>query len=679
MGPPRPLQTPRIHGSGVVKSADTQKCLPRRCGPPLKMLLLSGPKVSGSGSEDVELSPWKELVDKHADLVRRTQQFDAALSAFGEAQGWRKQLSHPVPPKVLPLTPSFNDEGLAGMAEISPREVHPREVHPREGSNSRSQHQPPTGSATGSLQYSQGTEGYGVTETVTERPEEVPQGGSVSSGILRKPNTKKGNSGEVNQDTTTATGRMLALLSDDPQPAPQPALKSGPISASKMRQSTRLVIPARTSWRSSRSSGVTWRGRSFSNKALAQDSARHFCSVATFYIPPVRDGLWPWLRAICLKILEWRHVFDYIMGAVILANAVCIGAEINRSLSTVRDDAQDKLMNVLENTFLAIYVLELIIRFMAYGTVCLRSSWVMFDFVLVVAGCTTSWIIAPLAIKFQGGEKFVLLRIFRLLRLARVLRLLRRFRTLWKLVHSLLNCGGVLASTACLLSGTLYLSACAAVELITKDKRFKDGDYLQDLVEDSFGDVLISMMTLFRWVTLDSQSSIYTPIIRRQPYLVIYFLAITFTVSVALVNLVTAILVEGALANAASDKEMERMVLSQRRKELTPLIEKAFQEIDQDGSGVISKHEVLTSYAAIPEEIRKLINPEVMADLFDGLDMDGSGTVDEHEFVTGILQMAVSDVPLETQQMLRLLRLMGRRVETLEDTIEGLKRKGMIT
>eukprot|EP00438_Fugacium_kawagutii_P027996 Skav202947 [mRNA] locus=scaffold422:471720:476784:+ [translate_table: standard] len=58
----------------------------------------------------------------------------------------------------------------------------------------------------------------------------------------------------------------------------------------------------------------------------------------------------------------------------------------------------------------------------------------------------------------------------RILRLLRALRALQYFRTVWRLVHGLLNSGNAMLSTCLLIVLTLYIGACLGIEMITKDE-----------------------------------------------------------------------------------------------------------------------------------------------------------------------------------------------------------------
>merc|ERR1719443_78537 len=187
------------------------------------------------------------------------------------------------------------------------------------------------------------------------------------------------------------------------------------------------------------------------------------------------------------------------------------------------------------------------------GWSCLRSNWVVFDFVLVVLGAVSSWIIAPILAAQQDSDvevealaPLMVLRVMRLLRLARAVRLLVQFKTLWMLVRGLLSSAGTMFYTFALMMLILYVFACLGIELITKDEELYHHPEVGEIVQYYFSSVTVIMLTLVQFITMDSIGSIYTPIVHKSPYLVTYFMIFLIVVSVSLMNLVTAVIVEGA-------------------------------------------------------------------------------------------------------------------------------------
>jgi voltage-gated sodium channel len=118
----------------------------------------------------------------------------------------------------------------------------------------------------------------------------------------------------------------------------------------------------------------------------------------------------------------WRlvesPVFTGFILAVILANAVVLGLQTYEEIENRHGDT----LNLLNDIFLAIFVVELVLRMAAYGRRpqdFFRSGWNVFDFVVV-------------GFAFVPGvrESSTLLRIARLLRVVRIVRILPDLRIL---------------------------------------------------------------------------------------------------------------------------------------------------------------------------------------------------------------------------------------------------------
>ncbi|OLP94416.1 hypothetical protein AK812_SmicGene23571 [Symbiodinium microadriaticum] len=146
---------------------------------------------------------------------------------------------------------------------------------------------------------------------------------------------------------------------------------------------------------------------------------------------------------------------------------------------------------------------------------------------------------------------------------------------------------------------------------------------------------------------------------------IVYFALIMLIVSIGLMNLatglqdaqVTAVLVENALENAAVEAEAERLNLKHKIKEALPTLLETFEDLDEDGSGYISRDEIEgVPVTVLPPKLLENVSIDSMVDLFELLDVDGGGQLTQHEFVEGLLNLVLMDVPISTIQSLRLLR-----------------------
>jgi hypothetical protein len=129
----------------------------------------------------------------------------------------------------------------------------------------------------------------------------------------------------------------------------------------------------------------------------------------------------------------------------------------------------------------------------------------------------------------------MVLRVFRLFRLARALRLLVQFRTLWMLVQGLIHSCSTIFYTVVLITLILYIFSCIGVETIAIPYIDEQSDF-GDLVREYWSSVPNCMLSLVRFVTLDSIGSIYEPMIKQQNHLIMFFMPFLLIVSIALMS-----------------------------------------------------------------------------------------------------------------------------------------------
>lgn len=356
--------------------------------------------------------------------------------------------------------------------------------------------------------------------------------------------------------------------------------------------------------------------------------------------------------------------FDAFIGAVIFANALTIGAELTLR---VRDETS-VVITALEQLFLSIYIGELGIRFFCLRLQCLKDNWVKFDCVLVFTGCVTAWILEPIGTSLGP---IVLLRMTRLLRLARTVRLLVKFRDLWMLVRGLLNSAGTMFYTCVLLIIILYVFACAAMELIATSEMARPGDSAYDEIfaeftEDNFRNIWVSMITLVQFVTLDSIASIYRPMIERQPFLALYFMVTIIVIGIVLMNLITAVVVNGALEQASKDKEAQRMEEDKKKRKMSKDLEKIFRRLDEDFSGRVTREELENCNEEDKEFLKNAMPIKHPIEIFDALDVNQDRLgIPIDDFVNTIQEVALSEVPIELKRIEKQVNFMREEVKSL--------------
>lgn len=377
--------------------------------------------------------------------------------------------------------------------------------------------------------------------------------------------------------------------------------------------------------------------------------------------------------------------FDWAMGIIIFINSVTIGVQM-----TYEVEGRDiTVFNFLEHFYLLTYVSELSLRFFAMGPQCLRSNWVRFDLALVGMGVSSTWIIEPILTAVVSEQKeseellapVLVLRVLRLLRLARSVRLLVQFKTLWMLVRGLLSSAGTMFYTFMLMALILYVFACLGVELITKNRSLIEDEVVGDIVADRFSSISVTMLTLVQFVTLDDASQIYTPFIRRSPWLLgAYFMIFIIVVSISLMNLVTAVIVEGAIEQGKQDREVQKAYENQKVAALIPTIKRLFHELDTDESGALSMDELDNAPESVKHELQKIMQSDDLATLAELIDANHSGEINIDDFCHTITKTIIADEPIEFVRLKQQMQLsrrenqaVGKKMVDMADGIEKLK------
>eukprot|EP00930_Biecheleria_cincta_P028971 TRINITY_DN20164_c0_g1_i1.p1 TRINITY_DN20164_c0_g1~~TRINITY_DN20164_c0_g1_i1.p1 ORF type:complete len:564 (-),score=86.41 TRINITY_DN20164_c0_g1_i1:21-1481(-) len=382
-----------------------------------------------------------------------------------------------------------------------------------------------------------------------------------------------------------------------------------------------------------------------------------------------------------LKVIDFldNAMFDAGMGVVILANSVLIGIESNFDLQG-RDLT---IFEFLGHLFLAIYFVELGLRWFALRMECFRSAWIKFDMVLVFLVVLTSWVMAPIVaiVRLAVGqaddpsgalEFLMVLKILRLFRLARAVRLLVQFKTLWMLVRGLLCSASTIFFTCVLMVLALYIFACLCVELISRPYQNGDDAEMSALVRKYFPNLEVSMLTLLRFVFFDNTFEIYEPMLMRNPWLAILFALFLLIVSIAMMNLVTAVIVEGAIEQGKQDKEVEQEHKKQLIKSMIPALTAMFYEMDEDGNGTLTFEELQRCGDDLQDELMMNMKAESLEELFDMIDVDGSGEVEIDEFCIGVSKIASSDQPVEFIRILKQLHGLSLAVEKQNRCVDSM-------
>ncbi len=216
-----------------------------------------------------------------------------------------------------------------------------------------------------------------------------------------------------------------------------------------------------------------------------------------------------------LKKIDSSKVFQGIVIAVILLSALLIGAKThNLSANAIA------LLTLLDLGVTVFFVIEITIRYLAYPDKrkFFHSGWNIFDTVIVVGSLIPT-----------GGSGVLLAR---LLRVFRVLRLVSMVPELRLLINALLKAIPRMGYIALLMFVIFYIYAAMGSMIFNQ------------INEVLWGDVSISMLTLFRVATFEDWTDVMYETMAVYPISWVYYLSFIFLTAFVFLNMMVGTVLE---------------------------------------------------------------------------------------------------------------------------------------
>lgn len=303
-----------------------------------------------------------------------------------------------------------------------------------------------------------------------------------------------------------------------------------------------------------------------------------------------------------------RHEgFQAISLFVIVLNGLYIGVEVDANEAEHMYDA-NLLFIVAENLFCLWYVLEVLIRGMAFRSVwdCFRDSAFRFDFALVVLMVVETWIFDPclyFLVKDDFSSNFPtpLLRLFRLVRLGRVARLIQAMPELVTMMKGIFMASRAVTSSLVLVCALTYVCG-IIMHMLVSD--------FAEVREDYFGTLPLCIWTLLVYGVLqDEIGQVLNALLEvgtlGSSVAVGVFLFFTLFSAVTVLNMLIGVLCEVVHEVRTGEREEHFLTVMQK----TILVELNKHDT---GSGFISKSELLSVLSDRDlKEVLKELNVDV--------------------------------------------------------------------
>ena len=217
----------------------------------------------------------------------------------------------------------------------------------------------------------------------------------------------------------------------------------------------------------------------------------------------------------CRKITEWRWFERIIIGLIIL-NAIVLGIETYPVIAV----PYEPVLLSINRIVLIIFVIEAVLKITAATPVFSRyfgDGWNLFDFSIVVFS------LIP-----QTGEFALIARTIRLLRILRLITAVPELRLIVAtLIKSLPGLGNVIL----LISIVFYIYAIAGYHM------FHDHDPFH------WGSLGVSLITLFRVLTLEDWTDVMYSAMELYPWAWIFFISFVVVAAFIVINLFIAVVI----------------------------------------------------------------------------------------------------------------------------------------
>jgi voltage-gated sodium channel len=252
----------------------------------------------------------------------------------------------------------------------------------------------------------------------------------------------------------------------------------------------------------------------------------------------------PTMRRRAAAWIESPRVQNTIV-ALIVINAVTLGMEASMD---IRQQLNPTLAWI-DRAILSVFVAEIALKLFAYRREFFRSSWNLFDFIVV-----------GIALVPASGP----LAVLRSLRILRVLRLLSMVPRLRFVVEALLHAIPGIASIAGLMLILFYVFGVMATSLFGA------------AFPAWFGSIGASMYTLFQIMTLESWSmGIVRPVMEIYPHAWLFFVPFILIATFTMLNLFIGIIVD-------TMQSMHTAEQSEDREKIELALQAETRHIDQD-------------------------------------------------------------------------------------------------
>lgn len=284
---------------------------------------------------------------------------------------------------------------------------------------------------------------------------------------------------------------------------------------------------------------------------------------------------------------------------------------------------------------LGIYSVECCARCYVERWLYFYNVWNMIDLMTVILGWGGTLL--------EGMVNVSLLRMCRVVRLARAARVLISIPEFYLLITGLYSSVKAIIFGSVILMCAILVWAIIAVEILHPMNSLVDytEQYPCDHCRDGFESVFAAGLTLFQQIVAgDAWGEISVPLVKEHPPAAFILFAILMSVSLGVMNLILAVIVERAAEAQNNDEAQKLKVKDLERTKNMEELAKLCAGLDDDGNGLMSLEEILTGFDSMDDFQRLMesmdIRREEIETIFSVLDSENTGAVPYLDFCTNV-------------------------------------------
>jgi len=401
----------------------------------------------------------------------------------------------------------------------------------------------------------------------------------------------------------------------------------------------------------------------FSDLALAQGWATELpCGFQ--HLMPLDPFLGFQSSASRLQRLIRSAAFKRSVVALILAHCVFLGIEIQIYATRAEHFGNFDVINII---FVTLFSAELMLRIAAERLAFFKKDvkWNLFDAVLILTSLfevfSTSSNMPKTTLTFRT------VRLVRATRSLHIMHVLSDLRTLQLMLESLLA-----SMASALWTGTLVVTVLYVFSLLLTSRVVQACRSNPDLSDCSklqthFGTIGRTMLTLLEAVFGGmSWTEFSRPLSSIGLFYELLFIGFILVIELVVFNVITGVVVEGAVESASKHQEVLIQEQVDRDKALSKELRKLFDTGDENRSGFMTLTELenFMKDDRVKAHMRALgIDIFQAAGVFRLLDTDNSGAVEADEFIMGCMRLQghakaldLATVLFESKKVLRYVR-----------------------